>query len=185
MPVIQAAMRNSDKRIATTDIVEVKDASENAADDQVKIHQILLRPIENLDLTVRSTNCLKREKIYYLGDLIKCSELSLLKTPHLGKKSLAEIKDVLASQGLSLGMQLESLPPKGYLQEKNERNSSNKVSSNQMKGSMPLQVQDFFQTVGAWAAGEEHFDKLEKALPIAHEDWPLEARHCVGANLST
>ena len=75
------------------------------------IDPILLRPVDDLELTVRSANCLKAESIYYIGDLIQRSEVELLKTPNLGKKSLTEIKDVLASHGLSLGMKLENWPP--------------------------------------------------------------------------
>ena len=76
-----------------------------------QIDPILLRPVDDLELTVRSANCLKAENIYYIGDLIQRTEVELLKTPNLGKKSLTEIKDVLASQGLSLGMRLEGWPP--------------------------------------------------------------------------
>lgn len=76
-----------------------------------KIDPILLRPVDDLELTVRSANCLKAENIYYIGDLIQRTEVELLKTPNLGKKSLTEIKDVLASKGLSLGMVLENWPP--------------------------------------------------------------------------
>ncbi len=75
------------------------------------IDPILLRPVDDLELTVRSANCLKAENIYYIGDLIQRTEVELLKTPNLGKKSLTEIKDVLAQQGLSLGMRLENWPP--------------------------------------------------------------------------
>jgi DNA-directed RNA polymerase subunit alpha len=71
----------------------------------------LLQAIDDLDLTVRSAHCLKAENIYYVGDLIQRSEMELLKTPNLGKKSLTEIKDVLASKGLSLGMHLDNWPP--------------------------------------------------------------------------
>ena len=80
-----------------------------------KLHEevdpILLRPVDDLELTVRSANCLKAENIYYIGDLIQRTEVELLKTPNLGKKSLTEIKDILASRGLSLGMRLENWPP--------------------------------------------------------------------------
>ena len=76
-----------------------------------EVDPILLRPVDDLELTVRSANCLKAEHIYYIGDLIQRSEVELLKTPNLGKKSLTEIKDVLASRGLSLGMRLEKWPP--------------------------------------------------------------------------
>jgi len=81
--------------------------------DAVEIDPILLRSIDDLELTVRSANCLKAESIYYIGDLIQRTEVELLKTPNLGKKSLTEIKDVLAARGLSLGMRLENWPPSG------------------------------------------------------------------------
>jgi DNA-directed RNA polymerase subunit alpha len=78
-----------------------------------EVDPILLRPVDDLELTVRSANCLKAENIYYIGDLIQRTEVELLKTPNLGKKSLTEIKDILASRGLSLGMRLENWPPNG------------------------------------------------------------------------
>lgn len=81
------------------------------AKKEVGIDPILLRPVDELELTVRSANCLKAENIYYIGDLIQRTEMELLKTPNLGKKSLTEIKDVLAAKGLSLGMKLEGWPP--------------------------------------------------------------------------
>ncbi|MBO7410853.1 MAG: DNA-directed RNA polymerase subunit alpha [Ottowia sp.] len=74
---------------------------------------VLLRPVDELELTVRSANCLKAENIYYIGDLIQRTENELLKTPNLGRKSLNEIKEVLASRGLTLGMKLENWPPIG------------------------------------------------------------------------
>ena len=76
-----------------------------------EIDPILLRPIDDLELTVRSANCLKAESILYIGDLVQRTEVELLKTPNLGKKSLTEIKDVLAQHDLSLGMKLENWPP--------------------------------------------------------------------------
>lgn len=79
--------------------------------EEEEVDPILLRPVDDLELTVRSANCLKAENIYYIGDLIQRTEVELLKTPNLGKKSLTEIKDVLASRGLSLGMRLENWPP--------------------------------------------------------------------------
>ncbi len=87
------------------------------APKQVEIDPILLRPIDDLELTVRSANCLKAESIYYIGDLIQRTEVELLKTPNLGKKSLTEIKEVLAARGLSLGMRLESWPPPNLYKE--------------------------------------------------------------------
>ena len=88
-------------------------AEQEAKKEQNDFDPLLLRSIEELELTVRSTNCLKAESIFLIGDLIQRSEFDLLKTPNLGKKSLNEIKDVLASKGLSLGMVLENWPPLG------------------------------------------------------------------------
>lgn len=88
--------------------------------EPVDIDPMLLRPVDDLELTVRSANCLKAENINYIGDLIQRTEVELLKTPNLGKKSLTEIKDVLASHGLSLGMKLENWPPPGLGGEKKE-----------------------------------------------------------------
>ncbi|MES2354216.1 MAG: DNA-directed RNA polymerase subunit alpha [Pseudomonadota bacterium] len=76
-----------------------------------QVDPILLQPVDDLELTVRSANCLKAENIYYIGDLIQRTETELLKTPNLGRKSLNEIKEVLASKGLTLGMKLENWPP--------------------------------------------------------------------------
>ena len=77
------------------------------------VDPVLLRPVDDLELTVRSANCLKAEDIYYIGDLIQRTETELLKTPNLGRKSLNEIKEVLASKGLTLGSKLDSWPPAG------------------------------------------------------------------------
>ncbi|MEW5770715.1 MAG: DNA-directed RNA polymerase subunit alpha [Pseudomonadota bacterium] len=90
---------------------EQPSAARGAASPQVD--PILLRPVDELELTVRSANCLKAENIYYIGDLIQRTETELLKTPNLGRKSLNEIKDVLAARGLTLGMKLENWPPAG------------------------------------------------------------------------
>ncbi|MDC0172411.1 DNA-directed RNA polymerase subunit alpha [Gammaproteobacteria bacterium] len=87
------------------------ETTEEPEEKEEEIDPILLRPVDDLELTVRSANCLKAESIYYIGDLIQRTEVELLKTPNLGKKSLTEIKDVLASRGLSLGMRLENWPP--------------------------------------------------------------------------
>jgi DNA-directed RNA polymerase subunit alpha len=80
---------------------------------QPNFDPILLRPVDELELTVRSANCLKAENIYYIGDLIQRTETELLKTPNLGRKSLNDIKEVLASRGLTLGARLENWPPQG------------------------------------------------------------------------
>ena len=76
-----------------------------------KIDPGLLNPVDDLELTVRSANCLKADNIYYVGDLVQRTETDLLKTPNLGKKSLTEIKDVLAERGFTLGTKLENWPP--------------------------------------------------------------------------
>ena len=86
-------------------------AEEMTSSKEPDVDPLLLRPVDDLELTVRSANCLKAENIYYIGDLIQRTEVELLKTPNLGKKSLTEIKDVLATRGLSLGMKLENWPP--------------------------------------------------------------------------
>jgi DNA-directed RNA polymerase subunit alpha len=88
-------------------------AVEEIVEKAPPIDPILLRPVDDLELTVRSANCLKAENIYYIGDLIQRTETELLKTPNLGRKSLNEIKEVLASKGLTLGMKLENWPPAG------------------------------------------------------------------------
>jgi DNA-directed RNA polymerase subunit alpha len=82
-------------------------------EERPTVDPLLLRPVDDLELTVRSANCLKAENILLIGDLIQRTEVELLKTPNLGKKSLTEIKDVLAQRGLSLGMRLENWPPEG------------------------------------------------------------------------
>ena len=119
--------------IETNGTVDVKDAIRKAAkalsqqiqvflnleevsavaqeDKEPEVDPVLLRPLDELELTVRSANCLKAEAIYYIGDLVLRSETDIMKTPNLGKKSLTEIKDVLAQRGLSLGMQLQNWPP--------------------------------------------------------------------------
>jgi DNA-directed RNA polymerase subunit alpha len=92
--------------------VELRDITqEEPKEEKPLFDPILLRPVDDLELTVRSANCLKAEAIQYIGDLVQRAEVELLKTPNLGKKSLTEIKDVLASRGLSLGMRLENWPP--------------------------------------------------------------------------
>jgi len=95
-------------------------AEPEAKEDE--IDPVLLRPVDDLELTVRSANCLKAESIYYIGDLIQRTEVELLKTPNLGKKSLTEIKEVLAQRSLSLGMRLENWPP-ASLQDKEKQSA--------------------------------------------------------------
>ncbi len=86
----------------------------------VDIDPVLMQPVDDLELTVRSANCLKAENIYYIGDLVQRTEAELLKTPNLGKKSLTEIKDVLAKFKLALGMKVENWPPPGLSLEQSE-----------------------------------------------------------------
>ena len=88
-------------------------SEERIESSQPQVDPILLQPVDDLELTVRSANCLKAENIYYIGDLIQRTENELLKTPNLGRKSLNEIKEVLASKGLTLGMKLENWPVAG------------------------------------------------------------------------
>lgn len=96
-------------------VAEVRDEESNAEEEA--FDPILLRPVDDLELTVRSANCLKAENIFYIGDLIQRTEVELLRTPNLGKKSLTEIKDILAIKGLSLGMRLENWPPENLIDQ--------------------------------------------------------------------
>ena len=98
--------------------LHTEDEEEVATEDEPEVDPILLRPVDDLELTVRSANCLKAEAIMYIGDLIQRTETELLRTPNLGKKSLNEIKDVLASRGLSLGGRLENWPPASIREDK-------------------------------------------------------------------
>jgi DNA-directed RNA polymerase subunit alpha len=92
--------------------VELKcEDEQQVAEDLTEINPIMLRPVDELELTVRAANCLKAENIYYIGDLVQKTEAELLKTPNLGKKSLGEIKDVLAAHSLALGMRIPNWPP--------------------------------------------------------------------------
>ena len=101
--------------------VQLEETARSAGDiAEEKIDPLLLRPVDDLELTVRSANCLKAENIYYIGDLIQRTEVELLKTPNLGKKSLTEIKDVLASRGLSLGVRMENWPPPSIRRDSRE-----------------------------------------------------------------
>lgn len=90
----------------------------------VDIDPVLMQPVDDLELTVRSANCLKAENIYYIGDLVQRTEAELLKTPNLGKKSLTEIKDVLAKYKLNLGMKIDSWPPPNLNLEQDEERAA-------------------------------------------------------------
>ena len=87
------------------------ETEEPEEDEAPPVDPIMLRPVDELELTVRSANCLKVEKIHYIGDLVTRKESDLLRTPNLGRKSLNEIKEVLAARGLSLGLELDNWPP--------------------------------------------------------------------------
>ena len=87
---------------------------------EMQFDPLLLRPVDELELTVRSANCLKAENIHYIGDLVQRTEVELLRTPNLGKKSLTEIKEVLQGHGLMLGMRLDGWPPAGLRHEDRE-----------------------------------------------------------------
>jgi DNA-directed RNA polymerase subunit alpha len=117
----EEAIRNAatilQKQIAVF-VDHTDDGVDESKETTTQIDPILLRPVDDLELTVRSANCLKAENIYYIGDLIQRTEVELLKTPNLGKKSLTEIKDVLAARGLSLGMRLDNWPPANLRGEK-------------------------------------------------------------------
>jgi DNA-directed RNA polymerase subunit alpha len=103
--------------------VDFEKVNDQLAEEEIEVQEIfdpvLLRPVDDLELTVRSANCLKAENIFYIGDLIQRTEVELLKTPNLGKKSLTEIKDILALKGLSLGMRLENWPPESLADQTN------------------------------------------------------------------
>ncbi len=100
-------------QLEVNDLNSIIDGQGGPSRTSAQFDPILLRPVDELELTVRSANCLKAENIYYIGDLIQRTETELLKTPNLGRKSLNEIKEVLASRGLSLGARLENWPPQG------------------------------------------------------------------------
>ena len=107
---IQNAATILQKQIAVFVALENSSEPEDKVDEP-EVDPMLLRPVDDLELTVRSANCLKAENLNYIGDLIQRTEVELLKTPNLGKKSLTEIKDVLASRGLQLGTHLDNWPP--------------------------------------------------------------------------
>ena len=115
----EEAIRNSAKILVEQLMVfaqlegEISTFADAPTPRNTQFDPILLRPVDELELTVRSANCLKAENIYYIGDLIQRTETELLKTPNLGRKSLNEIKEVLASRGLTLGARLENWPPQG------------------------------------------------------------------------
>jgi DNA-directed RNA polymerase subunit alpha len=124
---VREAARILRNQLAVFVDLEAEEAEVAAISAEPDIDPILLRPVDDLELTVRSANCLKAESIYYIGDLIQRTEVELLKTPNLGKKSLTEIKDVLASRGLSLGMRLENWPPPGLYDDKDKATTTGPI----------------------------------------------------------
>ncbi|GMR00052.1 MAG: DNA-directed RNA polymerase subunit alpha [Zetaproteobacteria bacterium] len=83
------------------------------ADEGINLEEMLRQPIDHLDLSVRSMNCLKSDNVFYVGDLVMRNEQDMLRTPNFGRKSLTEIKEVLNKMGLGLGMKVENWPPQG------------------------------------------------------------------------
>lgn len=90
---------------------EPKKAVEEARHPELAFNAALLKKVDELELSVRSANCLKNDNIVYIGDLIQKTEAEMLRTPNFGRKSLNEIKEVLASMGLHLGMEVPNWPP--------------------------------------------------------------------------
>ena len=90
---------------------EPESASRADEDDGLEFNPLLLKKVDELELSVRSANCLKNDNIVYIGDLIQKTEAEMLRTPNFGRKSLNEIKEVLSGMGLHLGMDVEEWPP--------------------------------------------------------------------------
>ncbi len=90
---------------------EPESAKQEEEEEELPFNKNLLRKVEELELSVRSANCLKNDNIVYIGDLVQKSESDMLRTPNFGRKSLNEIKEVLSTMGLHLGMQVEGWPP--------------------------------------------------------------------------
>ena len=90
---------------------EPESAREAGAEDGLEFNPLLLKKVDELELSVRSANCLKNDNIVYIGDLIQKTEAEMLRTPNFGRKSLNEIKEVLSGMGLHLGMDVEEWPP--------------------------------------------------------------------------
>ncbi len=90
---------------------EPDQAGRSDEDDGLEFNPLLLKKVDELELSVRSANCLKNDNIVYIGDLIQKTEAEMLRTPNFGRKSLNEIKEVLSGMGLHLGMDVEEWPP--------------------------------------------------------------------------
>jgi DNA-directed RNA polymerase subunit alpha len=90
---------------------EPQQALAERVEDELPFNKNLLRKVDELELSVRSANCLKNDNIIYIGDLVQKTEAEMLRTPNFGRKSLNEIKEVLAQMGLHLGMEIPNWPP--------------------------------------------------------------------------
>ncbi len=90
---------------------EPRHPSDDTRPSELPFNKNLLRKVDELELSVRSANCLKNDNIVYIGDLVQKSEAEMLRTPNFGRKSLNEIKEVLAQMGLHLGMEIPNWPP--------------------------------------------------------------------------
>ena len=90
---------------------EPQAVAEEEKKDELPFNRNLLRKVDELELSVRSANCLKNDNIIYIGDLVQKTEAEMLRTPNFGRKSLNEIKEVLAQMGLHLGMEIPNWPP--------------------------------------------------------------------------
>jgi DNA-directed RNA polymerase subunit alpha len=90
---------------------EPESASRQEEEDELEFNPLLLKKVDELELSVRSANCLKNDNIVYIGDLIQKTEAEMLRTPNFGRKSLNEIKEVLTGMGLHLGMDIIDWPP--------------------------------------------------------------------------
>jgi DNA-directed RNA polymerase subunit alpha len=90
---------------------EPEPAGRDSEDEGLEFNPLLLKKVDELELSVRSANCLKNDNIVYIGDLIQKTEAEMLRTPNFGRKSLNEIKEVLSGMGLHLGMDVEDWPP--------------------------------------------------------------------------
>lgn len=98
---------------------------DNTVEHRISFDPRLLMRVENMDLSVRSQNCLKNENIIYVGDLVTKSEVLMLKTPNFGRKSLSEIKEVLARMNLGFDMEVPGWPPEGNIEELSRRFEEN------------------------------------------------------------
>lgn len=100
-------------------VEDAEDELEEVEEQKEELNENLLRPVSELELSVRSSNCLKNADIKYIGDLVQRSEMEMLKTKNFGRKSLNEIKEILSEMGLRFGMKLENWPPEGLVEYNN------------------------------------------------------------------